>query len=106
VGTPPRTWHLQEDIVPTIPELAAAAGVTQAVPPDEWLRQVKLAATGDSAHPLAPYVGFLQAWRGGGSLDPAAPPGGGLDSRHSWQVLRDLGVEPMARLDALLPELT
>lgn len=105
VGMPPRTWHLQEDVAPTIRQLAAANGALEALPPDQWLSRVEVAVARDPAHPLAPYVDLLRASRSNGALDPAGPRGGRLDGLESWRLLAEAGVEPGTDLAVLLREL-
>jgi len=104
VGTPPRTWHLQEMVCPTIRQLAAAAGVTQTLSPDRWLHQLEMAVARDAAHPLAPYIEFIRASRSQGALDPVGTRSSQLDGRQSWRLLAELGVEPADDLGALIKE--
>ncbi|GKQ37536.1 non-ribosomal peptide synthetase [Streptomyces sp. A012304] len=104
LGTPPRTWHLQEPVAPTIRQLAEAVGALETLPPEKWLRRVETAVSRDPGHPLAPYLELLRASRDGGALDPAGPRGGRLDGRDSWRHLAAAGVKPCTDLAVLLEE--
>ncbi|MFJ2863932.1 amino acid adenylation domain-containing protein [Kitasatospora sp. NPDC087314] len=104
LGTPPRTWHLQE-AAPTLAELAVAAGNLAPTSPEEWLQRVESAVADRPGHPLASYLDRLRGSLGAGVLGPLGPRGGRLDSTDSWRRLADLGVRPDRDLTTLLQEL-
>ncbi|MFF2040905.1 amino acid adenylation domain-containing protein [Kitasatospora sp. NPDC058170] len=108
LGTPPRTWHLQE-AAPTLAELAAAAGAEPgtltAAAPEQWLRRVESAVADRPGHPLAPYLEHLRGSLGAGALGPLGPRGARLDSTESWRRLAELNVRPDRDLHTLLQEI-